>query len=142
MVERCTSSGSGLGAKALHVEKQTICSGVRPLAPGWPGSALFLPESSSCNRSRSPLMAAAESLLCCRLLSSPLKAGAVEGRTLSGSPLSRNLQEEVHAMRELAAAASGGGGYAMAGGEKNTDGIAATEIPSRLLSADSASLHE
>ena len=56
-------------------------------------------------------MAAAESLLCCRLLSSPLKAGAVEGRTLSGSPLSRNLQEEVHAMRELAAAASGGGGY-------------------------------
>jgi len=46
-------------------------------------------------------MAAAESLLCCRLRSSPLKAGAVEGRTLSGSPLSRNLHEEVHAMREL-----------------------------------------
>ena len=58
-------------------------------------------------------MAAAESLLCCRLRSSPLKAGAVEGRTLSGSPLSRNLHEEVHAMREL-------GGYAME--EKNADG--------------------
>ena len=75
-----------------------MCSGVSPLAPGWLGSALFLPESSDCTRSRSPLMAAAESVLCCRLRSSPLKAGAVEGRTLSGSPLSRRVQEEVHAM--------------------------------------------
>ena len=66
-------------------------------------------------------MAAAESLLCCRLRSSPLKAGAVEGRTLSGSPLSRNLHEEVHAMRELTAAfLAEAGGYAMA--EKNADG--------------------
>ena len=63
-------------------------------------------------------MAAAESLLCCRLRSSPLKAGAVEGRTLSGSPLSRNLHEEVHAMRELGGV-PGEGGYAMA--EKNAD---------------------
>ena len=78
-----------------------MCSGVSPLAPGWLGSALFLPESSDCTRSRSPLMAAAESVLCCRLRSSPLKAGAVEGRTLSGSPLSRRVQEEVHAMWEL-----------------------------------------
>ena len=64
-------------------------------------------------------MAAAESLLCCRLRSSPLKAGAVEGRTLSGSPLSRNLHEEVHAMRELGGVPGGGGGYAMA--EKNAE---------------------
>ena len=65
-------------------------------------------------------MAAAESLLCCRLRSSPLKAGAVEGRTLSGSPLSRNLHEEVHAMRELGGVPGEAGGYAMA--EKNADG--------------------
>ena len=64
-------------------------------------------------------MAAAESLLCYRLRSSPLKAGAVEGRTLSGSPLSRNLHEEVHAMRSSAACLVAGGGYAMA--EKNAD---------------------
>ena len=60
--------------KALRDEKHTMCSGVRPLGPGWLGSALFLPESSDCTRSRSPLMAAAESVLCCRLRSSLLKA--------------------------------------------------------------------